>query len=445
MSHHPYRPSLLGRAGRACYRHRWLTTVTWLVGLACLITLWTGFGAPADDNFGTADPGQTLLNQHFHRQSGDTLTLAIRSAQPISSPAVRDRITRALVPFSRAAGVSSVTSPYRAPGQVSRDGHIAFASVQFSVPNTKVSNSEALALMHDATAASGHGLRFSLGGDVVDNAETPYGGATDGIGTGAAAIVLLIAFGSVLAMGLPIVTALFGIGCGLSLIALIGHLIPAPSFGPIVASMVGLGVGVDYALFLVTRFREGLRSGAAPEDALVTTMATAGRSVLIAGTTVVIGMMGLLVLRQSLLNGVAVAAAVTVGMTVLAALTLLPALLGFTGTRLQRSIRLRRPGRGREPTSEPGPGSGSWAYRWAAVVQRRPAVAAILSAAVILVLAAPALGIKLSMPDESAQAHGTMGYASYATMADGFGPGFDAPLIVAARLPAGGAHGAGLT
>ena len=440
MSHHP---SLLGRVGRTCYRHRWLTTVTWLVGLACLITLWTRFGAPADDNFGTADPGQALLNHHFHRQSGDTLTLAIRSAQPISSTAVRDRVTTALVPFSQAAGVSSVTSPYRVPSQISRDGHIAFASVQFSVPMAKISTTEALALMHDATAASGHGLTFSLGGDVVDNAETPYGGATDGIGTGAAAIVLLIAFGSVLAMGLPIVTALFGIGCGLSLIALIGHLIPAPSFGPIVASMVGLGVGVDYALFIVTRFREGLRSGAAPEDALVTTMGTAGRSVLIAGTTVVIGMMGLLVLRQSLLTGVAVAAAVTVGMTVLAALTLLPALLGFTGTRLLRSIRLRRRGRGRDAAAETG--AGSWAYRWAAVVQRRPAVAAILSAAVILVLAAPALGMKLSMPDESAQARGTMGYVSYATMADGFGPGFDAPLIVAAKLPAGGSPAASLS
>src|ERR1700741_651643 len=100
MSH---RPSLLGRAGRACYRHRWLTTVTWLVGLACLITLWTRFGAPADNNFGTADPGQTLLNQHFHRQSGDTLTLAVRSAQPISSPAGRSRITEELTPFARAA------------------------------------------------------------------------------------------------------------------------------------------------------------------------------------------------------------------------------------------------------------------------------------------------------------------------------------------------------
>jgi len=438
MSH----PSLLARIGRVCYRRRWLTTLVWLAGLACVITLWTRFGAPADNNFGTADPGQALLNAHFHRQSGDALTLAIRSDRPIDSPAVRDRITDALVPFSRAAGVSSVTGPYQSHGRISRDGHIAFATVQFSVPATKISGAEASSLMHDARAASGHGLTFSLGGDVVDLAETPYGGPTEGIGIAAAAIVLLLAFGSILAMGLPVVTALFGIGAGLSLIALIGHIIPAPAFSPIVASMIGLGIGVDYALFMVTRFRESLRAGAGPADALGETMSTAGRSVLTAGTTVAIGMLGLLVLRQPLLNGVAVAAAVTVAMTVLAALTLLPALLGFTGTRLAKPSRLRLPGwarlpglsgRGRRAESRPG-----LAYRWAAVVQRRPAVAAAVCTGVILVLAAPALGMKLSMPDESAQARGTMGYASYRTMADGFGPGFDAPLIVAARMPAGG-------
>jgi uncharacterized membrane protein YdfJ with MMPL/SSD domain len=445
MSYSLDRPGPLGRVGLACYRHRWITTVTWLAGLVCLITLWTRFGAPADDNFGTADPGQALINAHFHRQSGDTLTLAIRSNQPISSPAVRSRITAALVPFSHAASVTSVTSPYGAPDQISRDGRIAFASVQFSVPASGISGSETAALIHDATAASGRGLTLSLGGDVVDLAETPYGGPSDGIGTGAAAIVLLIAFGSVLAMGLPIVTALFGIGSGLSLIALIGHIIPAPSFGPIVASLIGLGVGVDYALFIVTRFRESLLSGHAAQDALVTTMRTAGRSVLTAGTTVAIGMLGLLVLRQPLLNGVAVAAAVTVAMTVLAALTLLPALLGFTGTRLAKPSRLRLPrrGHGQRKAARYDSGSG-WALRWAAVVQRRPALAAVIATGVILLLAAPVLGMKLSMPDESAQARGTMGYASYATMAAGFGPGFDAPLIVAARLPAGGASTAQL-
>src|SRR6202044_956774 len=210
-------------------------------------------------------------------------------------------------------------------------------------PSTGISTGETTALMNDARAASGHGVTFSLGGDVVDQAETPYGGSSDGIGIAAAAIVLLIAFGSFLAMGLPVLTAVFGIGSGLALIALLGHVFPAPSFSPIIASMIGLGVGVDYALFIVTRFREALRAGSAPQDSVVTAMSTAGRSVLIAGVTVTIGMLGLLVLRMPLLNGVAVAASATVAMTVLGSLTLLPALLGFTGTRLAKASRLRLP------------------------------------------------------------------------------------------------------
>jgi putative drug exporter of the RND superfamily len=445
--------SVTGRIGRTCYRHRWLVVLTWLAGVACLIALWQLYGAPAQDNFGGGDPGQALLDQHFQRQSGDSLTLAIRSGPPVTAPAVRARVAAALGPFRRAAHVTSVTSPYQAPGQISADGHIAFAVIQFRVPGTQIPGSEARALMRDARSASGHGVTFSLGGDVVDLAETPYGGPTEGVGTVAAAIVLLIAFGSVLAMSLPIATALLGIGGGLSLIALTGHLVPAPSFSPIIAAMIGLGVGVDYALFILTRFREalrgvpggrppgtapreGLRAGRDPEDAAVTALSTAGRTVLIAGTTVVIGMLGLLVLRQPLLDGVAVAAAVTVAMVMLGSLTLLPALLGFTGARLGRPGRLRLPGkpRSRRANRYADPA----AERWARVIQRRPLTAAAVSAGVILALAAPALAMKLSMPDESSQARGTMGYASYATMARGFGPGFDAPLVVAASLPAPG-------
>jgi RND superfamily putative drug exporter len=249
---------------------------------------------------------------------------------------------------------------------------------------------------------------------------------------GAAAIVLLIAFGSLLAMGLPIATALMGIGSGLALIALIGHVFPAPSFSPIVAALIGLGIGVDYALFIVTRFRTELHAEKQPPDAMVATMRTAGRSVLTAGTTVVIGMLGLLVLRQALLNGVAIAAAATVAMTVLASLTLLPALLGFTGTRLVRPSRLNTFLGGKVFTRSVKKDTPA-AERWAGLIQRHRVIAALASAAFILILAAPALAMKLSMPDESAQARGTMGYASYATMARGFGPGFDAPLIVAAK------------
>ena len=436
--HQPARRAILGPLGRACFRHRRLTLLTWIVGVACLITLWTRFGAPAQDSFTGSDPGQTLLNQHFHQQSGDSLTLAIRSNDPIGSPAVRTRVTSALTPFARAPHVTEVTSPYRAAGQISADGHVAFAVVQFGVPSGQISNAEATALMNDARSMSGRGLNFYLGGDVVDLAETPYGGPTEGVGVLAAAIVLLIAFGSLLAMGLPVLTAVLGIGAGLSLIALLGHVFPAPSFSPIVASMIGLGVGVDYALFIVTRFREALHHGQDPENAAVTAMSTAGRTVVIAGTTVIIGMLGLLVLRQSLLNGVAIAAAATVAMVLLGSLTLLPALLGFTGTRLAKPSRLRLPRwlGGRPASAASGqPAHRPAAERWAGLIQRRPLLAALLSAGLILLLAAPALGMNLSMPDESSQARGTMGYASYAAMAHGFGPGFDAPLIVAAALP----------
>ncbi|MFZ2044686.1 MAG: MMPL family transporter, partial [Trebonia sp.] len=286
--------------------------------------------------------------------------------------------------------------------------------------------------------ASGHGVTFSLGGDVVDLAETPYGGPDNGIGVGAAMLVLLIAFGSLLAMGLPVATALFGIGGGLSLIALLGHIFPAPSFSPIVAALIGLGVGVDYALFILTRFRTELHGGREPQEAAVTAMRTAGVSVLTAGTTVVIGMLGLLVLRQSLLNGVAVAAAATVAMTVLGALTLLPALLGFTGTRLGKATILERR-RNRREARKGTRGGRSRSERWALFIQKHKVMAALSATAFILLLAAPVLTMKLSFPDESAQARGTMGYASYAAMARGFGPGFDAPLIVAAALPSAAA------
>ena len=442
ITHQPARPGIIGPLGRACFRHRRLTVFAWLIGVACLITLWTMFGAPAQNNFTGSDPGQTLLNQHFHQQSGDTLTLAIHSTAPVGSPAVRARVTRALIPFTRAPHVTSVTSPYQAAGQISANGHVAFAVVQFGLPSTKISNNEALALMNEARSMSGRGLSFYLGGDVVNLAETPYGGPTEGVGVLAAAIVLLIAFGSLLAMGLPVLTAVLGIGAGLSLIALLGHVFPAPAFSPIVASMIGLGVGVDYALFIVTRFREALHRGADAESAVMTAMSTAGRTVVIAGTTVIIGMLGLLVLRQSLLNGVAIAASATVAMVLLGSLTLLPALLGFTGTRLAKPSRLRlprwlggHPARGATAQSGVQAARRPAAERWAAMIQHRPALAALASGGLLLLLAAPALTMKLSMPDESSQARGTMGYSSYATMARGFGPGFDAPLIVAASLP----------
>lgn len=425
----------LGRIALSCSRHRWVTLLGWAASAIIVIAMGARFAAHADNNFTRPSAGARLISRYFPQRSGDTLTLAIRSVGPVRSPAVRDRVTAALAPFARAPHVTSVGSPYSSPGQISGDGHIAFATIQFAVAEPGIPVSEVTALMGDARAASGHGLTFSLGGDAVDQAETPQGGFSEGIGAAAAAVVLLVAFGSVLAMGLPILTALLGIGTGLSLIALIGHLVPAPSFAPVVASLIGLGVGVDYALFIVTRFRESMASGAGPEQAVVTALSTAGRAVLFAGTTVIIATLGLFALRQPLLDGVAVAASVTVACVLAGSLTLLPALLGLTGTRLARPSRFSRRRGAAGHRAHP---ASPLAERWARAVQRKPVVAAAASAAVLVTLAIPVLSLTMNMPDESTQARNTMGYASYQTMADGFGPGFGAPLVIVASLPSRG-------
>ncbi|MGP4027623.1 MMPL family transporter [Actinomadura sp. 3N407] len=251
--------------------------------------------------------------------------------------------------------VVSVTSPYETPGQISQDGKTAFATGTLDVPSDDMPKDAVTALLDDVRTDSGP-VELQLGGAAVDIAETPGGGPSEAVGVLAAIVILLVAFGSVLAMGLPIVTALLGIGTGLALIMLIGHLLPAPSFSPIVAALIGLGVGIDYALFIVTRYREELHAGSDPEESVVTAVTTAGRAVLFAGTTVVIALMGLFVMQQKLLNGVAVAAGVAVLMTMFAAVTLLPALLGFAG----RSIdRLRVPVSAAPAARSPNAGRGS--------------------------------------------------------------------------------------
>ncbi len=425
----------LARLARFCHRRRRLVLLTWVVGAAAVIVVGFGFKAPADDDFtgGATESAraQDLIKNHFPQEKGDTVTLAIRADGDVE--AVRPRVEKVIGTLAHAPHVVSVSSPYQAPGQISGDRRTAFAPVQLDAVAAKVPISDITKMIADVRAASGDGMTLALGGAPVTAAETPAGGPTEGIGLLAAVIVLLIAFGSLLAMGLPIVTALFGIGTGLAAIGLLGHLLPAPGFGSIVAGLIGLGVGVDYALFIVTRYRESLAEGDDPEDATVHALATAGRSVMFAGLTVVVALLGLFVMQQRLLNAVAVAASVTVLMTMITAITLLPALLGFTGRRIDR-FRLPLLGRGTgRPLSE----------RWAGVIQRRPWTGVLVSAVVLLGLAVPALSMRLSFPDASVQAHSTSGYTAHHLLAGGFGSGYDAPLIVVARPPADAARVAG--
>jgi uncharacterized membrane protein YdfJ with MMPL/SSD domain len=294
----------LARLARVCYRRRRLVVAAWIVGALAVLVLGYGFAAkPLNDFAGGSSQSATakqLLDDHFPKRSGDTITLAVRADAGVRSAGAKARVTRAIDRLAKTPHVASVTSPYDVPGQISKDGRTAFATANLDVPTDDVPGSDVTKLIKDVRSDSGP-VRIELGGAAIDSAETAGGGSSEGIGVLAAVVILLIAFGSVLAMGLPIVTALFGIGSGLGLIALIAHLLPAPSFGPIVAALIGIGVGIDYALFIVTRYREELAGGKEPEEATVTAITTAGRAVLFAGSTVVIALMGLFVMQQKLL------------------------------------------------------------------------------------------------------------------------------------------------
>ncbi|TYC19372.1 MMPL family transporter [Micromonospora sp. MP36] len=393
-----------------------------------MVLLAVGYGAGSDNDFSTgatqSGQAQQLIAEHFPGFTGDSLTLAVDSDIALDDPVVRDRVQPLVELLAATEHVARVSSLYDAPDQITADRHIGYAVAMLDVPSDEMPVAATRELLGQVREASGSGVTFALAGPAVNNVETPGGGPADAVGLAAAAVVLLVAFGSVLAMGLPIVTAVFGIAVGLSGMALLGHVFPAPGFAPVLASMIGLGVGVDYALFIVTRYREALQSGRTPREAVVTATATAGRAVLFAGATVVVGLAGLLLTGLGFMRGLAVGAAVTVLATMLAAVTLLPALLGLVGHRIDRlSVHRRR------ASVRP------WSSRWADSVIRRPLVAAVAGVLVLAALAAPALGLRLSMPDASTQPRHTSAYAAHRILADGFGAGVDATLSVVVSLP----------
>jgi RND superfamily putative drug exporter len=418
----------LAQLGRFCYRRRRLVLTVWVVALLVLLVVGFGFKAPADNNFtgGTSESAkaQSLIKEHFPERQGSSLVLAIEAPAGLDDPAVRQRVDAMVATLEHAPHITSVRSPYAGPGQISKTGTEGFATTQSE--ENPMPTGEVKRLISQADAASGSGVTFALGGADVVTAETPYGGKSDAIGGLAAMLVILIAFGSLLAMGLTMLAALFGIGSGLALIFLLGWVFPAPSFSPLVATLLGLGVGIDYALFIVTRYREGLADGDDPEQAVVVAIARAGRSVLFAGATVVIAMLGLFVVQQRLLNATAVAASVTVLMTMISAVTLLPVLLGFAGHGIDR---FKLPYLGRTGAHSP------MAERWARVIQRRPVTGLVTGATVMILLALPALAMRLSFEDNSTEPHGTSGYKAHQILAQGFGPGFDAPFVLVIELP----------
>jgi RND superfamily putative drug exporter len=306
--------------------------------------------------------------------------------------------------------------------------------VVFDAPAASLATADVTRVVHLAEAARAPGVQVDIGGPAVENALRPSVGISAAVGVVAAAIVLFLAFGSLLAMLLPLIIAIAALVSGLMAVGLFSHVVSIPSAGPTLGILIGLGVGIDYALFIVTRHRGNLKAGMSPQDAAAGALNTSGRAVLFAGTTVCIALLGMLVLRIGYVSGLGSAAAITVAFTVAAAATLLPALLGMFGMRvLSRRERRRLAADGPAPDST----SSRWA-RLAAFVQRHPAPLAAAAAAVMLVLAIPVLSLRLGSSDAANDPAATTTHQAYELLADGFGPGFNGPLqlVATTRSPA---------
>ena len=417
--------SFLARLGELAYRRRGRVVFAWIVALAAVLAIvprFAGdfgveFGTPGSDSKAAAD----LIEAHFPESSGQSVNVVWEART--SARQAMPRVERFLAEAERVEAVGASSAP-----RYSRDGTIGLVQLELERPAFDIDTLSGTRLIELADDASGEGLSIKLGGNLISNAEE--GAPPEMIGLLAAAVVLLIAFGSIVAAGLPLLVAVFGLGISATLIGIVALLVETPDFAPAVAGLIGIGVGIDYALLVLTRFRTALIAGKDVHGAVVEAVSTAGRSVVVAGGTVVISLFGLAFTGVAFLYGVAISASLAVAVVVLASVTLLPALLAVAGPRIDR---LHIPGLGRSLRT----GGGTLATRWSRVVQRHAFVAAVTAAVVLVALATPVLGIRWGFPDEGNNPSGSMTREAYELVTRGFGPGSNGPLVVAAEVPAG--------
>jgi RND superfamily putative drug exporter len=417
----------LARLADIAYRRRGLTVLGWIAVLIVIFPVSNALKGKFHADYAT--PGSdsriasTLIEQRFGGFSGSTVDVVWRAEGGANSPTTKRRVAGFLAQTSMLNGVGRP-----GPTRVSPDGKIAATSLELTRQPWDIPKQTGKDLISLANKASGNGLEVKLGGGPIQDAQ----GSNPPAGAGflGATIVLLIAFGSIVAVGLPLAVALFGLGISSALIGVLAAVIDVPDWATAISSLMLIGVGVDYALLVLTRFRGALDDGKDPHDAVIEAVSTAGRSVLIAGSTVIIAMLGLFLVGLSYMHGVALAASIAVLTVMLAAITLLPALLSFAGHRVDR---LRIPLLGRRPA--PATVGESPALRWSHVVQRHPWRFAIAGTAVLLALASPALGMRLGFDDAGNDPPGKMTRAAYDLNTQGFGRGFNGPLLIVAKLP----------
>ncbi|MES1193519.1 MAG: MMPL family transporter, partial [Solirubrobacterales bacterium] len=423
---------------RWCFQHRWIVLVGWIVALIGLSAIHGAAGSGYKDEFKLSGTDSfdalNLLQKSAPKASGDQeqLVVAVKDGK-LTDPQTKARVETALDAIGKMPHVASVASPFDAgnEAQVSKDGRIAFATVTLDDDVVGVPVDATKDIVDKVQSFSKDGLQVEIGGQAIEQErqqESGMGGTA--IGFLAALAVLLVVFGSFLAAILPLLTAAFALGVGVAVIGLLSHALTMASFSSQLSLLIGLGVGVDYALFIVTRYRQEIMRGATPEDAAVNALDTSGRAVLFAGITVCIALLGMFALGVSFLYGVATAASIVVAFTVLAALTLLPAFLALFGKRVLTGKQRRAVAAGELTTSDESP---AWA-RWADTLQKRPVVLVISATVVMLLPAAPALSMRLGSSDAGNDPADSTTFKAYDLLAKGFGPGFNGPLQLVAEI-----------
>jgi len=419
---------------RLCYRRRWLVLAAWIVLFLGINIASQSFGSAFANSFSLPGTNSThalsLLQSGFKSKSGDVDQIVFQATS--GSIASHEKTIQSVVAkVDKLDNVANVVSPFVGGSlQISKDGKIAYAVVYFSKAAFKLTNAQIRAVETVASTARSSSLNVQFGGNAFGQLDAPKGSPGEIFGLIATAIVLVLAFGSFWAMLLPLGVALFALGIATAATTLLSHGLNIAQFAPILGSLIGLGVGIDYALFIVTRSRQGLKRGLSIEDSIVTAVNTSGRAVLFAGCTVCIALLGMLVLRLSFLNGVAIASALTVLITMFASLTLLPALLGFQRQHvLSRKERRALRDHGPEPTVV----ATRW-QQWADFVARRPRILSLAALIVIIAMALPFFSLHLGSSDQGSNPTSTTTRQAYDLLAKGFGPGFNGPLQVVGAI-----------
>jgi RND superfamily putative drug exporter len=433
----PAERSALGRIAGWCYDHRRLVLLLWL-GVAILLTVaGQAVGSAFQQNFSSGKApsqlAQDRLAARFPAQGGSEASVVVHTAGAVTDQASVATTDQMVARLRTLHHVSAVVGPFSrgAVHQVSPDGHVAFATLRFDQDVPTVPKSAVREVIDVARSFERPGYQVALGGQAIAKVVSAQPGSSEGIGIVAAMLVMLLAFGSIVAMGLPVLTALFGIVAGFGLEDLISHVLNVPTFGPQLLAMIGLGVGIDYALFIVTRYRQGLFEGRDPRGAVTASLATSGRAVLFAGCTVIISLLGLYILNLPFMHGMAFGAIAAVVLVMSAALTLLPAILGFAGRAIDR---LHVP---RLLQSGDGPAAHHFWYRWSRLVQRHPWRSGATALAVLAVLAVPLFSMRLAFTDAGNDPVSLTTRQAFDLLAEGFGPGFNGPLLIVAELPPG--------